>query len=478
MSDKETQNDSQDAAVDTLEADESAEKAFEFVEAPVFDVEYKGECAYEVKVVIGPANARKQAEHMFEELKEGAELPGFRKGKAPLNLLHKKFGKAVHAEATEKLIEAAFRELIKKEALKPIDFPDVDGVEAAKERKSDEPLEVTLKFEVAPRCELGQYRGLSLERPILEINDAAVEGAIGELRERLAVYETATGKAKEKDQVIINFKGTIDGEEFSGGSAENYAYILGSGRFFKEFEEALTGAKAGETCACTVEFPEDYHGKDVAGKSANFEITVNEIKRKTLPEVTGDFAKESGFEDVAGMRATIREQLQQGSDEQSRRILEQRAIEAVVAGSTFEISKSLIDSSAREYFQQELRRLAQMRISPTELSARMEELEAKSHEDAVRQIKAFVAIGEIRDAEGIEVTDEDFEKEAEAIRTRTGMDMSVVTRFLKQDEQRSEYEGRIARQKAVDVIIDTATITDKKVSQDELDKADDDTEES
>lgn len=478
MSDKETSEDMQDNAVDTIEAEDTpnATDEFEFVEAPVFEIDYKGECAYEVKVSIAPSNAKKQSEVMFEELKDAAEIPGFRPGKAPLNLLHKKFGKAVHTEATQKLIEAAFRELIKKEDLKPVDFPDIDGLEAATERKSDAPLEITMKFEVAPRCELGKYRGIALERPVLEITDKQVDSAIDDIRERMAVYETTKKAAAEGDQVIIDFTGTIDGEAFSGGSAENYTYILGSGRFFSEFETALKGAKGGETKSCTVTFPEDYHGKDVAGKEATFEITVNEVKRKTMPKVDEEFAKDANFDSVEAMRTSIREQLQQGADEQSRNVLERRAIEKVVEDSSFEIAPSLIESSAKEYLQQEIRRLASSRVNPAEIEGRIAELEKQAHETAVSQIKAFVVIGEIREAEGIEVTDEDFEKEAAEIQSRTGMDMSVVTRFLQQDDQRSDYEGRIARQKAVNVVIENATVTDKKVSQDELDEANDDSE--
>jgi trigger factor len=164
---------------------------------------------------------------------------------------------------------------------------------------------VTLKFEVAPRCELGKYRGIKVERPVLRIADKQVKEAIEQLRERNATFEAVKGKAKEGDQVVIDFEGTLDGKVIAGGKAENYPYILGSGRFFKEFEEAIAGHKAGDEVTADVAFPEDYHGKEVAGKTVGFAIKIHEVKRKALPEVDEEFAKTAGFESVDEMKEKI-----------------------------------------------------------------------------------------------------------------------------------------------------------------------------
>ena len=463
-----SKNDTEDTAVATQDV-ESGE--YEFAEEPTFNVDYKGDCAYEVKVNIPAANTLKQSEEMFEELQGEAELPGFRRGRVPRKLVERKFGKAVRGEAVEKLVGAAFRKLIKTEDLKPIDYPDIEGLETVHELPADSPLDFTLKFEVAPRVTLGDYRGIAVERPVLTIGDKDVDEAIDSMRQRYAAYETLEkGKAQDEDQVIIDFTGTLNGEPFAGGSAENYPYILGSGRFFKEFEAALKGAKSGSEVTCDVPFPDDYSSVDLAGKTAQFTIKVNEIKRKALPELDAEFAKAAGFDSVDALKQSIKDDLQEGADAQARQIAEQRAIKAIVEKSTFELPKSLVESSAEVYFKQELRRLISLRIPDDELEKRTADLRTKAEEDAIREIKGYVVIGEIGRVEAIKVEDADFEKEAQAITARTGMDLDVANRFLSQEDKRSDYEDRIYRSKALAVIMDNAKITDKKVTREELEK--------
>lgn len=467
MSDNETNEEVAVAEVD------GADGEFEFAEDPTFDVDYKGDCAYEVKVAIPASNTLKQSEEMYEELQSDAEIPGFRRGKAPRKLLERKFGKAVRGEATEKLVSAAFRKLIKAEDLSPIDYPDIDGLEDVHDTALDAALEFTLKFEVAPRVELGTYTGLKVERPVLEVEEKEVDEAIEKMRERFASYEEVEGaKAQDDDQVVIDFTGVIDGVAFDGGSAENYPYILGSGRFFSEFETALQGAETGKEVTCDVPFPEDYSSVDLAGKTATFTIKVNEIKRKTLPELDDDFATGGGFESMADLREKVSKDLQEGAASQGQQIAERRAVEAIVENSTFELPKSLVESSATEYYNQEIRRLLEMRVSPDEIDKRNEDLLKQAHEHATREIKAYVVVNEIGSKEGVQVLEEDFEKEAQAIVSRTGMDVDIAKRFLSQDDKRSDYETRIFRQKALAIVMDSAKVKDKVVTREELDQED------
>jgi len=444
---------------------------FEFVEDPIFDVSYKGECQYEVKVIVPLANEAKQSEEMYTELKDDAELPGFRRGRAPIGLLQKKFGKAVKGQVAAKLVGAAFEKLVKDQKLKPNGYPDIEGLENEKERPSDQPLAFTLKFDVAPRVELGKYRGVAIERPVVNVDEKDVKESIEELRDRAATYEALkTGKAKKDDQVIIDFKGTIAGEAFNGGSAENYPYVLGSKRFFPEFEKALAGASSGEELSCEVEFPGDYFAKELQGKKADFTIKVNEIKRKKKPKVDEDFAKEAGFDSVADMEAKVREGLKAHSDDRSKSVAESRAIEAVVETSKFEISPKVIDAVARQHLEESLRGLIQQGLPREEFQVKMAELETQAKDSALRSIKGMVVLNEIGEAEGIEVTDDDFEKEAQTISKSMGADAAMVAQYLKTGEQRGTYADRIYRSKSLAVIMDNAKITDKELTRDELEK--------
>ncbi len=474
--DETTETVEEDAA--EVEALEGAENEFEFVEDPAFDIDYKGDCAYEVKVSVPAANTATQMTKLLDELQEQAELPGFSKGRAPRKLVENKFGKAARGDATEKVVGATVRKLFESEELKPLAFPDIDGLEDALDQPEDQPLEFTLKFEVTPRCTLGEYKGIAVERPVVKVEEADVQRTIDGVRERYATFETVeNAEAAEGDQVVIDFKGSINGEVFAGGSAENYPYVLGSGRFFEEFEEALKGTKAGDELTCQVPFPEDYSNAELAGKTADFAITVHEIKRKVLPAFDDDFAKQAGFDCAEDFRERIETELREGSLAQSNAIAENNAIAKIVETSTFELPKSLVDSSAEEYYQQEVRRLSTLlNVSPSELKEREEDIRKDARENAIREIKSYVVVNEVAAAENIEITEEDFEQEASNILQRTGMGMEVVQQYLAQAEQRDRYESRIYRRKALAAIMDNAKVTDKEVSRDELYKEDDDKE--
>ncbi len=465
-------------------ADEAAamgpggEPAFEFVEPPEFEVSYEGDCLYKVGVTIAPANSEKKAEEIYGELQSEAEVPGFRRGKAPRRLLERKFGKVVRGEVVDKLVSAAFQKLIEEQELRPIQMPDLEDADNIRETPADTPLTFTLKFEVAPRVTLGEYKDLEIERPVLEIEESDVDEAIDRLRERHAFFQVVDdAEAQDGDQVVIDFEGKIDGEPFPGGAAQNYPYVLGSGRFFEEFEQALQGAKAGQSLSTDVTFPEGYGGaQDLGNKTATFEITVHEVKRRQMPEVDEDFAKQAGYESVEDLRTKVAEGLREGASDQSNKIAESRAMQAIVEASEYELPKSLIESSAKAYYDQETRRLMAMRVPASEIEAREEELRSEAEANALREIKGYFTINQIGEAEDVDVTEADFEKEAEAIRERTGAERETIVRFLQQADQREEYVSRIFRRKALEVVMDHAKLTDVPVSREEMEKQDADSD--
>ena len=446
---------------------------FEFVEDPSFDVDYKGDCAYEVKVVVPSANRSKQADSMYEEIRGSAEVPGFRKGRAPRPLIERKFAKHVKAEVDGKLISAAFQKLIKEKKLTPIKMPDIDGLEALREQPQSDPLAFTLKFEVAPKVELGKYRGISVERPVVTVDAKDIKEALEELRGRYSTFETASAKVKAKDgdQVIIDFKGTVGDVQFAGGRAENYPYILGTKRFFPEFEVALKGAKTGDKLACTVKLPDDGPNADIRGKDAEFAITVIEVKRRSLPELNEDFAKQVGAENVDALKERIKKQLASNSTEHSERVARARALDAIIEISTYELPKSLIEDVANGFLEDRARELLKQRVPAEQIEQRREQLTADAKKDAELEIKRMVTLNEIGDAEGIAVTDEDFETMAENIAARTGVRADMVSQYMSEESQRrGAYEGRIFREKAIKLVMEHATIKDIEVEREALEE--------
>jgi trigger factor len=312
----------------------------------------------------------------------------------------------------------------------------------------------------------------------VSVDDKDVKEAVDDLRMRYATFETCEGKAKDGDQVIIDFMGTVDGEQFPGGSAENYPYILGTKRFFPEFETALKDAKRGDEKNCTVILPEDSPNEALRGKKAEFVINVKEVKRREMPKLDANFAKQVGAESVAALKDRLKKQLQENSAQHSDRIARARALDKVIEGSTYEIPKSLVADVARGIFEDRVRNLIQSRVPVDQITAQTETLRSQSNEEAVLEIKRMVTLNEIGEAEGIEVTDEDFENMAEDIASRTGLQADVVSQYMAEEgRRRNMYEDRIFREKAIRVVMDNAKITDKEVPREELEEAAEEQEE-
>ncbi len=445
------------------------EDADSFVEDPAFEIDYKGDCAYEVKVTIPFANETQKSAEMFDELKKEAELPGFRPGRAPRKLIERKFGKAVKGEVEAKLVSAAFEKLVKDEDLRPLGMPDIDGLEEQKDRPEGEPLAVTFKFEVAPRVELGDYKGIKVERPVVEVDDDEVSEALDRMRSRYAVFETVEeGKAAEGDQVIIDFLGTVDGDEFAGGSASGYPYILGTHRFFPEFEEALLGCSSGEELTCAVTLPENTPNAELRGKKADFTIKVNEVKRRKMPELDDTFAKQAGYESLDAMKTSVAEQMREGLSERSNQIAETRALKAVIETSSYEMPTGLINNLAEGIYRDQVSRLRQSGSSAADIEAREDALRKEARDAAEMDIKRMVTLNKIGEVEAIEITDDDFEQEVATIAQRSGMQSDAVAQYLEEGDRRSQTEGRLYRAKAMAVVMENAQIKDTEVKQEEL----------
>ncbi len=461
-----------DEAKEAAARAETAEEST-FVEPPSYQIDYKGDCAYEVHVEVPAANKAKQRSELIDELQGEAEIPGFRRGRAPRKLLESKFGKALSGEVAGKLVEASFEKLVKDEKLRPIAQPEIEGLEEDKAPAESEPLAFTLKFEVAPRVELGNYRGLEVERPVVTVDEQDAENAIEEQRSHRATFETVEGEAaQEGDQVVIDFEGAVDGEPFDGGSASSYPYILGTQRFFPEFETALAGMKTGESKTFDVALPDNLPNEAIKGKTAQFTVTVQELKRRVPPPLDDAFAKESGFESLADMRANVAERLREGSASQSDRIANERLLQQIVENSIFEFAKTTVSEAVESEVQTMLRQAVQSGMTPQALQEQMDDLRQRAEERALNSLKHMVVLSEIAEVEGIEVTEKDFEREASTMAGQFGVDAATVMGYLASEEQRSSTYVRLLNGKAMDAVREHAKITDKEVPHDELENED------
>ncbi|CKJ48642.1 trigger factor [Neisseria meningitidis] len=260
-----------------------------------------------------------ETDKKLKQTQRRAKIDGFRPGKAPLKMIAQMYGASAQNDVINELVQRRFHDVAVAQELKVAGFPPFEGVE---EQDDKESFKVAAIFEVFPEVVIGDLSAQEVEKVTASVGDAEVDQTVEILRKQRTRFNHVEREARNGDRVIIDFEGKIDGEPFAGGASKNYAFVLGASQMLPEFEAGVVGMKAGESKDVTVNFPEDYHGKDVAGKTAVFTITLNNVSEATLPEVDADFAKALGIADgdVAKMREEVKKNV---SREVERRVNEQ-----------------------------------------------------------------------------------------------------------------------------------------------------------
>lgn len=260
-----------------------------------------------------------ETDKKLKQTQRRAKIDGFRPGKAPLKMIAQMYGASAQNDVINELVQRRFYDVAVAQELKVAGFPRFEGVE---EQDDKESFKVAAIFEVFPEVVIGDLSAQEVEKVTASVGDAEVDQTVEILRKQRTRFNHVEREARNGNRVIIDFEGKIDGEPFAGGASKNYAFVLGASQMLPEFEAGVVGMKAGESKDVTVNFPEDYHGKDVAGKTAVFTITLNNVSEATLPEVDADFAKALGIAD--GDVAKMREEVQKNvSREVERRVNEQ-----------------------------------------------------------------------------------------------------------------------------------------------------------
>lgn len=467
---EESQEQATDAAVEenTDAAEVMDSEGYEWKEPPTFDITHKEACVCEVKVTIPKANLTAMLDDVYEEMNDGVQVPGFRRGKAPRKLLEKRLGKYARSSAVEKLADHAAHLLMEQHKLTPINQAEVEGLEDAENIPEDQDLSYTLKFETPGKCTLGDYEGLEIEKPVYEVPDSDVDSTIESMRTRYGRFEPLEdGVAENGDQVIIDFAGKVDGKDFEGNSAENYPYILGSQRFAPEMEAAILGKKAGEETTADVAFPEDYRSEEIAGKTATFEIKINEIKRRVLPELDDEFAKRVGHDTVDEMRDAIRKRIGENADEQVKEFMQQQARMKLIECSTFELPQSQVQHFIDSEYQSMEQRLMQQHVAVDDIEEHREEMKKAAEEQGMTMIKSMYAIRALAEKEGITATETDFEEYAQNMSAGYQQNPEIMKEYLLSDDMRSMTEFQIVENKSLDRVIEKAKIVEKPVTDNE-----------
>jgi trigger factor len=422
---------------------------------------------YAITVTAAELDAKVNAK--LEEARPDIEMKGFRKGKVPMSLLKKQFGPRVLGEAMQESIDGAMGEHFEQSGDRPAGQPQVKMTN--EDWKEGDDVNVEMTYEALPEIPDVDLKSIELERLVVKADDAAVTEALENLAETAQDFKDRRkgSKAKDGDQVVIDFVGKIDGEAFDGGSAEDYPLVLGSNSFIPGFEEQLVGVKAEEEKDVTVSFPEDYQADNLAGKEAVFTCTVKAVKEPTAAEINDDLATRYGAENLDGLKAQIVERLEQEYTGAARAITKRALLDKLDTMVSFDLPPSLVEAEASQIAHQ-----LWHEENPEVHDHNHGEIEATEEHTklAERRVRLGLLLAELGQRAEVEVTDAEMTQAImQQARQYPGQERQFFE-FVQQNQQmQQQLRAPIFEDKVVDYVFELATVADKEASKDDLQKA-------
>jgi trigger factor len=409
-----------------------------------------------LQVEVPPSELEAPLERKARQLGKELKLPGFRRGKVPAPLVIQRVGReVVLEEAVRDTLASWYSKAIENAGVVPVGDPKLDLPAMPAEGES---LEFSIEIGVLPKAELGDYKGLEVPRREAVVEDEQVERELEAIRDRLARLETAERPADKGDFVVMDYVGTLAGEEqpFAGGEGRDQLIELGSGNLIPGFEEALLGAAAGETRSVDLTFPADYPNSDLAGREASFEVTVKEVKLKELPPLDDDLAIDTGFEDLNELREDISTRILDAEEAQVQAEFRQAALDAAVAQAQVPVTDELVAGRAGEMFDRMLHSLSHRGISRETYfqitGRREEEILEEMRPEAEQALKREALITAVVAAEGIAPSDDDVLEALIPTAEREGVEPDKLYDELQSAGRLDEVREDLAAREAIDLI--------------------------
>ncbi len=430
----------------------------------------------EYKVVLAAQDLASRVEGQLAEIRSKAHIKGFRPGKVPVAHLRRLYGRSIMAEVVQEAVNAANREIVEGNNLKLAGAPkielsdDTEELREAFEAKSDFSYRVAL--EVLPTIEIGTFDDIEIERLVADIPEEDVDAAVKNLADRNRPYTPKQGEAAQGDKVTIDFVGTVEGQTFGGGSAADIDLVLGAGSFLPGFEEQIIGANVGETRTVAVTFPENYSESKLAGKPAEFTVSVKAIAAPGELSLDDAFAKSLGFEDLAKLRDAVRASLERDCIALSRRKWKRELLDALDRKYAFELPEQLVQREFEGIWQQAESERKSLGRSFADEGTTEEAERADYRALAERRVRLGLALAEIGEGAGIKVSEDEITKVLyERARGFPGRERQFVELYRKNPDLMNEVRGPIFEEKVVNHIMAQAKVSDRQVAKDELRQA-------
>jgi trigger factor len=435
------------------------------------NVENLGTLERRVSMRVPVQDIEKQVDARLKQLARNVKMPGFRPGKVPMKIVAQTYGPQVRNEVLGDAVQKSFTDAVKEANLRVAGYPKI---EPKNENQADEKqpdgapavLEFSATFEVYPEVKLGDLSGAAIEQPKVAVDDAAVARTLEILRKQRTKFVAANRPARDGDKLTVDFQGTIDGSPFDGGKAENFIFGLGEGRMLPGFETAARGMSAGESKSFSLRFPDDYHGKDVAGKDASFTLVVKSIDEAQLPEIDAEFARSLGVADgnIDQMRGEVRANVEREVKKRIEARLKSQVMDALLAATPLELPKALIEMEAQQLVQRAAQDLQARGLKPEQLNLSPQQFQ----DTAKRRVALGLIIAELARAESLQPKPAEVralvEQEAQSYESPA----EVVKWFYMQPQRLAEMEAMALEANVVKWVLSKAKVQEKEMAFDEL----------
>ncbi|MDH5446297.1 MAG: trigger factor [Gammaproteobacteria bacterium] len=418
-------------------------------------VESAGGLQRKLTIAVPEDTIEQAVQTRLQNLTRTAKIKGFRAGKVPLKVVKQHYGTQVRQEVVGEVIQSSFYEAVSQEKLRPASSPSID----AQKINDGEGLEYTATFEVYPEIELADISGAKIEKLIADISDADLDEMIDTIRKQQVQWDVVDKNAESGDQVVIDFKGKIDGEEFAGGSGENMTVEIGAGRMIKGFEDGLLGLKVDDEKTLDLAFPEEYHAKEIAGKDVQFDIKVKEVKASSLPPVDEEFAKKLGVADgnIEKMREDVKGNMQRELDARLQNSVKQAVMDQLLELNKIDIPSSLIEQESEVLLRQMQNNLMQQGMQQNQLA-----MEPSMFKDqAERRVALGLIMSEIVKQQNMKADADKVRAFIDEMASSYEKPDEVVKWYYNDKQRMAEVESMVIEQQIVDWVLEQAKVEDK-----------------
>jgi trigger factor len=421
------------------------------------NIETLGKLERRLSMAVPAEEIEREVEQRLRKLSRTVRMDGFRPGKVPLKIVAQHYGPQVRSEVVGDAVQKAFSDVVKEKNLRVAGYPRIERKDEADAKQ----LAFSATFEIYPEVKLGDLTAVKIQRPVHPVDDADVDRTIEVLRKQRVSWEAVARASQAGDRVTVNFVGRIDGSEFPGGKGAGVTVVLGEGRMLPEFESGLAGVKAGEQKIFPIHFPADYAGKEVAGKTADFEVSVAKVESPKVPELGTEFAKSLGVADgdIAKMREEVRTNVELEVKKRVESDVKQKVMQALVDTTTLELPKSLVEIEMQRMLQQTRAELEARGLKLEKVPVNPEALE----ERARRRVALGLIVGELVREQGLGAKPE----QVRALVTehaQTYEQPFEVVKWVYSDPQRlSEFEGLAVEANVVKWALERAKVEDQAI---------------